>query len=82
LADCCDCFSLELIIPIHSPDPMPNCQTARVEIIIAQFFAISTVISIFSPRSLEAIIPACTCGAGTGENAATPTRRVFAMPAA
>jgi hypothetical protein len=25
LADRCDGFSLELILPVHSPDPMPNC---------------------------------------------------------
>jgi hypothetical protein len=42
LADRCDGFSLELILPVHPPDPMPNCQTANIEIIIAQFFAICT----------------------------------------
>jgi hypothetical protein len=41
-ADRCGGFSLELIILVHSPDPIPNCQTAKVEIIIAQFIAICT----------------------------------------
>jgi hypothetical protein len=40
LADRFDGFSLELIIPVHLPDPIPKYQTAKVEIIIAQFPAI------------------------------------------
>jgi hypothetical protein len=32
----------QLIIPVHSLDPIPHCQTARVENIIAQFRAICT----------------------------------------
>jgi hypothetical protein len=31
-----------MIIPVHSLDPIPNCQTARVETIIAQFLVLCT----------------------------------------
>jgi hypothetical protein len=42
LADRIDGFSLELILPVHSPDLIPKCHTANIEIIIAQFAAICT----------------------------------------
>jgi hypothetical protein len=42
LADRCGGFSLELILAVHLPDPIPNCQTANVETIIAQIRAICT----------------------------------------
>jgi hypothetical protein len=42
LADRCAGFSLEFMLPVHSPDPIPNCLTANIEIIIAQFRAICT----------------------------------------
>jgi hypothetical protein len=41
-ADRCGGFSLEWILPVHSPDPIPNCQSANIEIIIAQIRAICT----------------------------------------
>jgi hypothetical protein len=41
-ADRCDGFSLELMLPVHLPDPIPKCMTTNIEIIIAQIPAICT----------------------------------------
>jgi hypothetical protein len=57
LADRFGGFSLVFIIPVHSLDPIPNCQTANVEIIIAQFRVICTGNFVFfSLRSLNAML--------------------------
>jgi hypothetical protein len=76
-----------MIIPVHSPDPVPNCQTVRVEIIIAQFHAICTGNFVYfflqdkcgyPARRLASLaeMPACTCGAAQVKMPQNPTRRV------
>jgi hypothetical protein len=50
-------FSLELMLPVHSLDLMPNCQTANIEIIIAQICAICTVnFDFISPQPAECCV--------------------------
>jgi hypothetical protein len=65
LADRCGGFSLELKLPVHSPDPIPKCLTAKVEIIIAQFRVLCTGNFVFSPRKINAVIPPGGLGSGT-----------------
>jgi hypothetical protein len=55
LADRCAGFSLELIVPVHSPDPMPNYQPG-LESLSRKSMPFAQEISIFSPRSLDAVI--------------------------